>query len=420
MIIIKCLMNKILLCTVLSFSFCPAFQSCRNGSIRETNVGVNGVSRIDSLLSRAVNNREIPGAAAFISLKGRVIFHRAYGYRDLGHRIPMKKDDIFRMASMTKGLTAVAVLQLVERGLLQLEDPVSRFIPEFRNPQVLLKILPDSGFTAKPASGGITIRQLLTHTSGIGYGFQDERYNALIMKNNISEGFEDDDRTSGENIRRLAKIPLLFNPGEKYTYGLSYDVLGVIIEVVSGQRFDAFIRQNILDPLDMSDSYFVVPEKEQYRLVTACQPSETGNGLERTTYPDTAYPRIKTRQYFSGGADLCSTAGDYAKFIQMILNKGVYNRIRILGEQYAGMMLSKQTRFDDGNSYQGFAAWVTNEKGAAGGPMGVGSFGFGGFWDTYGWADPKQDLVAVLLLQMYPVNQHRIHEKFKSLVYSCK
>jgi CubicO group peptidase (beta-lactamase class C family) len=167
-----------------------------------------------------------------------------------------------RMASMTKGLTAVAVFQLLEQGSLQLEDPVSRFIPEFRNPTVLIEILPDSAFTAKPAAGEITIGQLLTHTSGIGYGFQDQRYNALIIKNNISEGFEDDDRTSLENIRRLAKIPLLFEPGEKYTYGLSFDVLGVIVEIVSGMRFDQHIKKHILDPLEMDNSYFNQQKKE--------------------------------------------------------------------------------------------------------------------------------------------------------------
>ena len=127
--------------------------------------------------------------------------------------------------------------------MLFLDEEVSEYIPEFRNPQVLIDVLPDSGYTSKPASGEITIRQLLTHTSGIGYGFQDERYNTIVIKNNISEGFEDDDRTSLENIRRIAKLPLLYEPGEKYTYGLSYDVLGVVIETISGMRYDRYIKK---------------------------------------------------------------------------------------------------------------------------------------------------------------------------------
>ena len=394
-----------------------AFIACSKSSRNNLQITPDRTNLIDSLLTHAVINQEIPGAVAFISQNGKTIFHQAYGFRNIGSQVPMLKNDIFRVASMTKGLTAVAILQLYERGLLLPDDPVSKYIPEFRNPRVLVDILPDSGFTAKPASGEITIRQLLTHTSGIGYGFQDERYNKLITKNNISEGFEDDDRTSLENIRRLAKIPLLNNPGEKYTYSLSYDVLGVTVEIVSGLRFDQYIKQFILDPLGMTDSYFVIPEKEQSRLVAAYQPADNGNGLQLTSYPDTVYPCIKTRQYFSGGADLCSTAEDYGKFIQMVMNKGVYNNARILGERFVKMMLSKQTSLDDGGSTQGFAAWVTNKKGAAEGPMTLGSFGFGGFWDTYGWADVQGDFVAVLLLQMYPTNKYQIHEKFKKLVY---
>jgi CubicO group peptidase (beta-lactamase class C family) len=399
---------------ILSIFF---FRSCSQIKDGQLKTPLYRVNLIDSLLNNAVKNNEIPGAVAFISHNGKEVFHKAFGYRNLENRVPMNNSDIFRMASMTKAMTAIAILQLYERGFLFLDDKVSKYIPEFRNPQILVRILPDSGFISRPASGEITIRQLLTHTSGIGYGFQDERYNALVIKNNISEGFEDDNRTSLENIQRIAKLPLLFEPGAKYTYGLSYDVLGVVVEIVSGLRFDKYIKQYILDPLGMKNSCFIVPESERYRLVKAYQPVEKGNGLEPTTYPDTAYPGIATRQYFSGGADLCSTAQDYGRFIEMILNKGVYNNTRIIGQRFVEMMLSKQTSLDDGNYDQGFAAWVTNPKGAAEGPMAEGSFGFGGFWDTYAWADPKDNFVAVLLLQMYPNNQFRIHEKFKVVTY---
>ncbi len=395
---------------VLSIFFNLSCSNKKNNRLQAPSYRAN---LIDSLLNNAVKNNEIPGAVVYIWRNDKPVFYKAYGYRNMENKVPMLKNDIFRMASMTKGLTAVAVLQLCERGLLFLDDKVSKYIPEFKNPRILINILPDSGFTSRPAASEITIRQLLTHTSGIGYGFQDDRYNALVIKNNISEGFEDDNRTSLENIQRIARLPLLYEPGEKYTYGLSYDVLGVVIEKISGMRFDNYIKQYILDPLGMADSYFIIPEKEQYRLVTAYQPAEKGQGLERTSYPDTAYPCVKTRQYFSGGADLCSTAEDYGKFIQMIKNKGIYDNTRIIGERYIEMMLSKQTTLDDGNSDQGFATWVTNAKGAAEGPMSAGSFGFGGFWDTYGWADPKENFVAVLLLQMYPGNEYKIHEKFK-------
>ena len=400
----------IILIPIASFSCNRGFEHHKTSFSSET-------SLIDSLLNSAVINQEIPGAVACIVLNGKVVYNKAFGWRNIENSIVMKENDIFRMASMTKGLTAVAILQLCERGLLFLDDNISKYIPEFKNPQVLVKILPDSGFVSRPAKSEITIRQLLTHTSGLGYGFQDEKYNALILKNNISEGFEDDSRTSLENIQRLAHIPLLCEPGEKYIYSLSYDVLGVIIEKISGLRFDKYITRNILSPLGMNDSYFLVPAEKQYRLVSIYQPKADGKGLEPTTYPDTAYPTIITRQYFSGGADLCSTAEDYSIFMQMVLNKGSFNNTRILGKRYVEMMLSKQTRFEGGNSDQGFAAWITNVAGAAEGPMSKGSFGFGGFWDTYSWADPEENFVAVLLLQMYPGNQVNIHQKFQNIVY---
>jgi CubicO group peptidase (beta-lactamase class C family) len=203
----------------------------------------------------------------------------------------------------------------------------------------------------------------------LGYGFQDEKYNALIIKNNISEGFEEGSRTSLENIQRLARIPLLCDPGEKYIYSLSYDVLSVIIEKVTGLRFDKYVTKYILTPLGMYDSYFIIPEEKQERLVNVYQPAPNGDGLEPTTY------------------------------------------------QHIEIMLSKQTRFNDGTSDQGFAAWVTNVVGASEGPMSKGSFGFGGFYDTYSWADPEEDFVAILLMQMYPNNRTGIHQKFQNIVY---
>lgn len=410
-------MNKLKTATAAVIFSAALLDSCSYNTSNYTKTSSPGTKIIDSLLNSAVTNKEIPGASAYIVHHGMVVYHKAFGWRNIEDKIPMKEDDILRMASMTKGLTAVSILQLCERGLLFLDDNVSKYIPEFKNPGVLVSILPDSSFTSRPARNEITIKQLLTHTSGLAYGFQDDKYNALIVKNKISEGFEEDSRTSLENVQRLARIPLLCDPGEKYTYSLSYDVLSFIVEKVSGLRFDKYVTKNILKPLGMSDSYFIIPKEKQNRLVSVYQPVNGGIGLEPTFYPHNSYPTIATRQYFSGGADLCSTASDYAIFVQMVLKKGSFNKVRILGKRYIEMMLSKQTRFDDGNSDQGFAAWVTNDIGAVEGPMSKGSFGFGGFYDTYSWADPQEDFVAVLLLQMYPNNIADIHKKFQNIVY---
>jgi len=375
------------------------------------------VQQIDSLLMSSVSNNEIPGASAYVSRNGIELYHSAIGWRNIEKADPLRKDDIFRMASMTKALTAVAVLQLAEKGKLSLDDELHRYIPEFRDPEILLEVLPDSGFTSKPANGEITIRQLLTHTSGIAYGFQDDTYNALTLKNDISEGFEDDSRTSMENILRLAAIPILFEPGEDYVYGMSYDVLGVIIEVVTGLRYDRYIERNILEPLKMKDSYFIVPVAEQHRLPRVYQRCPDKSGLVTTSYPDTAYPVIADKHFFSGGSDLCSTAKDYSKFLRMLMNRGEYDGVRVLEGSSVDTMLSKQTPFDEGGYDQGFAAWVINEEGAVEGSRGKGSFEFGGFYDTFCWTDPETGLIAVMLLQMYPNNDINIHQKFQDIIF---
>jgi CubicO group peptidase (beta-lactamase class C family) len=372
---------------------------------------------LDSLLHEAVINNEIPGAVACIVKGGNIVYHKAFGWQDMEKRLEMNTNAVFRMASMTKGLTAVAVMQLYERGLILLDEPVKKYLPEFDNPMVFSEIAPDSTFSATPAEKDITIRMLLTHTSGIGYGFQNEEYNALVIKNNVSEGFGTDSRTLRDNVRCIAALPLLHEPGGKYTYGMSYDVLGGLIEVVSGMRFDKYIHHYILNPLQMHDSYFLIPEEKSGRLVKVYQPGANDVGLDAAEYELVNYPLIKERKAFSGGADLCSTAADYSNFVEMILDKGEYKGTRILGERYVDMMLSKQTSLKEDGYEQGFSTWVTNENGAAEGPMDVGSFGFGGFFDTYSWADPQKDYVAVLLLQMYPGNRHDIHSKFQRIVY---
>lgn len=374
-------------------------------------------SRLDSLFNAAVINEEIPGAVIYLTKNKNEVYHKAYGFSDLDNKRPLKEDAIFRMASMTKGLTAIAILQLYENGLLSLDDKVSKFIPAFKNPQILVDVLPDSTFTSVPAESEITIHQLLTHTSGIGYGFQDDKYNALVIKNNISEGFCEDKRTSLENTKKIAKLPLLENPGKRNIYSMSYDVLGTVIEIVSGLRYDEYIQQHILTPLEMNSSYFIVPFSDREKMVKVYQPTEDKNSLILTAYNDINYPIIDNKQFFSGGADLCSTAKDYTRFVHMIINKGFYKNKQILGEKYVKMMLSKQTDLEDGDADQGFAAWVTNEKGAEKGPMSIGTYGFGGFFDTYTWTDPKMNFTATLLLQMYPTNVHNIHRKYQEIVY---
>ncbi|MGI9532547.1 serine hydrolase domain-containing protein [Lutimonas sp.] len=374
-------------------------------------------SKIDSLFKITVDKNQIPGAVALIKHKGKIIFHRAYGHRNKELGQEQDTMDIFRLASMTKGLTAAAILQLNEKGLLDLDDDIAKYLPEFKDLIILDSVHQDSSFSGHQTNSHITVRQLLTHSSGIGYGFQNDQYNKLVLHQDVSEGFCQDNRTSRQNTRKIASLPLMQEPGKSFIYSLSYDVLGTLIEVVSGMRYDYYIKENLLEPLHMQNSYFIIPKESREMLVQVYEPSEDGKKLLPASYSDIEYPLMESRQFYSGGADLCGTAEDYTHFIQMIMDGGIYKNTRVLSENSVKMMLSKQTEFDDGDSDQGFSTWVTNSKGAENGFMSKGSFGFGGFFDTYGWADPHLNMNAILLLQMYPNNQVDIHGKYQKLVY---
>jgi len=374
---------------------------------------------LDSLFVAAIAHHEIPAAAVYLSYQGKEIYNKAFGWKNIEENQELQVSDIFRIASMTKSVTAVATLQLVEKGLLKLDDPVSKYISEFKDPVVLIEVLPDSSFTSRPAVGEITIQHLLTHTSGIGYGFQSDKYNALVIKNGITEGFEERPIGLQENTRRIARLPLFHDPGDDWTYSLSFDVLGAVIEVVSSESLDTYYYNHIFLPLGMNDTYFYLPEDKAERLVTVYEHAPNRDDFILTTYPLTQYPVQGAKTYLSGGADLSSTTKDLAIFAQMLLNKGSYNGKRVLGEKYVDMMTSKQSEHGWWDSEIGFGPSITTKAGAVVKPQAENSFEFGGFYDTFCWVDPSNELVAILLLQMYPNNEFDVHYKFRTLAYKC-
>jgi len=318
---------------------------------------------------------------------------------------------------MTKVVTAVGIMQLVEQGMIFIHDPVSKYIPEFKDPVILIKVNQDSSFISRPAKNKITIHHLLTHTGGIGYGFQSELYNALVIKNGISEGFEERPITNIDNAKRIAQLPLLHEPGENYTYSLSFDVLGAIIEIISGQPLDEYFADHIFSPLSMKDTYFYLPEDKVDRLTRVYEYNGDNSGFIPTTYEYTEYPVQGAKMYMSGGGDLNCPVLDIGLFAQMLLNNGELNGVRILGSRYVEMMRSKQNNHGWWNSDIGLGLYITTQDGGAQGSRPEGSFDFGGFFDTWCWADPENELVGVLFLQMYPGNEYKIHEKFQNITY---
>ncbi len=333
-----------------------------------------------------------------------------------------QKDDIFRIASQTKAITSTAVMILWEEGKFRLDDPISKFIPEFKNPQVLDGFkYGDTTYTTKPANQEITIRHLLTHTSGLGYGVidGDERMKMIYEKAGTTDLFTTEDVSIGDVVKKLARLPLHHHPGERFTYSMGLDVLGYFVEVVSGMPFDRFLKERIFDPLGMHDTWFYLPEDRANRLV-AIQRKENGRWANYpSTFYDTNYPIKGARKFFSGGAGLSSTAKDYATFLQMYLNGGELNGVRILSRTTIATMMANQTRdlFGGGNSHHGLAFGVLTEAGVAQGGLGsAGTFEWGGYFNTQYFADPRENIVGIIMKQTQGPTGDQTAWKFKQLV----
>jgi CubicO group peptidase (beta-lactamase class C family) len=338
---------------------------------------------------------------------------------------PMQKDELFRIASQTKGITCAGIMILYEQGKLMLNEPVADFIPEFKNQVVVDKFNPaDSSYTTVPAKRDITIYDLLTHTSGLDYpGIGSKNMIAIYMKAHQYAGFGLAPKGTSllSAMKELAKLPLVHQPGESWTYGLNFDLLGCIIEVVSGKSLNEFLTQNIFEPLGMKDTYFNVPASKASRLATVYTEDSLHNVIkwDKDHFGvDPSYP-LFDKQYFSGGADLTSTAFDYAVFLQMLLNGGTYNGHQILSPRTVDMMTSSQPDvvFNGTNNF-GLSFEVVTDKGAAKGPRNKGSFGWGGFFGTTYWADPKAHLVCLIMTQQTPDSHGDFVSKFETMVYA--
>ena len=377
------------------------------GSPGSAGVSTDRLDRIDRLFEKAVEDGDLPGIVALMARNGKIVYHKAFGMADNQSGRALEKDDIFRIASQTKAITSTAVMMLWEEGRFRLDDPVSRYIPEFRNPQVLATFdYNDTSYTTVPANGGITIRHLLTHTSGIGYGIidSDPRFRMIYRKAGITDLFTTENISIEENVKKLANLPLHHNPGENYIYSEGLDVLGYFIEVLSGMPFDRFLRERLFDPLGMNDTWFYLPEGNASRLVPVQEKSESGEWVPYTSaFYDPGYPVKGARRFFSGGAGLSSTAEDYATFLQMYLNEGELNGIRILSRTTVQFMMANHIGDlwgEDPDSYLGLAFGVLTQKGEdRGGQGSEGTFNWGGYFNTQYFADPREQVIGVLMKQ---------------------
>ncbi len=391
------------------------------------NVGVSNqrLQRVDKMCSQAIEDGQVPGIVALIARKGKIVFHKAYGIADPQTGNDLERDAIFRIASQSKAITATAVMMLWEEGKFRLDDPISKYIPEFANPTVLQRFsYSDTSYSTRPADKEITIRHLLTHTSGIGYGVidGDERIKMIYQKAGVTDLFTTEPITIEESVRKLAKLPLHHDPGEKYTYSEGLDVLGYFIEIMSGMTFAEFLEARLFKPLGMDDTYFYLPESKYDRLVAVS--TRDGNGWINypVTFYDPAYPKTGAKTFYSGGAGLSSTARDYATFLQMYLNGGQLNGHRILSRTTIDFMMDNQfpNVWPDSDEYYGLAFGVTTEKGASRGANGSkGSFRWGGYFNTQYWADPNEELIGIIMKQTRGPVDDETGWKFNILTYQA-
>ncbi|MEO1009674.1 MAG: serine hydrolase domain-containing protein [Bacteroidota bacterium] len=381
------------------------------------------LSRLDRMLENAVKENQIPGAVALIARKGKLVYLKSLGHsNDSGE--PLKTSDIFRMASQTKAVTATAVMMLWEEGHFSLDDPISKWIPEFQNPGILDSLYVDGSYTTSPANKEITIRHLITHTSGMGYGVidADERFGRMYQGAGATELFTTEDITIKESVEKMASLPLHHHPGDKFTYSVGLDVLGYFIEIISGMPLDDFFRTRIFEPLGMEDTHFYLPENKTSRLVQV-QTKENGQWkpLDGGFY-DVDYPKKGAQTFFSGGAGLSGTAEDYAKFLQMYLNMGEFNGKRILSRKTVELIMANQFEHlwpNDGKFY-GLAFSIVNEEGKSIGGLGSeGTFDWGGYFNTKYFADPSEGLIGILMKQTYDIGPDPTTEKFMRLVFQA-
>jgi CubicO group peptidase (beta-lactamase class C family) len=364
------------------------------------------LTRLDAVCQKAVAGNDIPGVVALVARRGKIVYHKAFGMADNAAKRELKRDDIFRIASQTKAIAATAVMLLWEEGKFRLDDPVSKFIPEFKNPRVLKTFqYATTNYTTEPAKSEITIRHLLTHTSGIGYGIidGDERIRMIYQQAGVTDLFTTDAITIGESVRKLAGLPLHHHPGERFTYSEGLDVLGYLVEVVSGMPFDAFLRTRLFEPLGMNDTWFYLPEEKAARLVPVQALKEGQWARYPVTFYDPDYPIQGARKFFSGGAGLSSTARDYATFLQMYLNDGELNGKRFLSRTTVSAIMANQTgdlMGRNGEQCYGLVFGVlTGDGHAKGGKGAVGTFQWGGYFNTQYFADPREKLIGVIMKQ---------------------
>ena len=382
-------------------------------------LSVARLERLHAFMRQEIAAGDYLGAVTLVVRHGKIVEWNAYGSRDLAKNSPLQRDSIFRIYSMTKTVTSVAVLILMEEGRLTLDEPVADFLPEFKNMQVFAGGTADAP-VLRPAARPITIRQLLTHTAGFATGAKDPA--EAVKLYNRFDLHQCADFT--DYCARLSRLPLGAEPGERFSYdGVNLEVLSCLIEVVSGRPFADFLQTRLFDPLGLKDTGFSVPPEKRSRIADICT-NDTPGHLVLAPEKTATHPGEPLNAYSSGAGGLYSTAGDYARFSQMLLNGGELDGISVLGRKTVDLMMQNHlthldppvTEFSDAEGFGlgGSVVLDVARRGLLGSP---GQFGWSGAGSTYYTIDRQEQLVAILMMQHLPSSQHKISGRFYNLVY---
>lgn len=414
-------MRRIVCTLILALGISLSLGLAQWPAAKPSEVGLSAerLERLSRYLHSVVDGNKASGIVALIARKGRLPYLEAFGKLDKETGAPMPTDAIFRIASQSKAVTSVAVMMLFEEGRFLLDDPISKYIPEFAEARVAVPSAEKGarGYATVPVKRPITIRDLLTHTAGISYGDgpAKEEYLAAGIHGWL---LADQTRPLGDVIRKLATLPFDAQPGEKFVYGYNLDILGYLVEKVSGLSLADFIAQKITGPLKMKDTCFFLPENKLDRFTSVFGLDERGVLTRVEDARDNVYVK-GPRMCYSGGAGLLSTAGDYARFLQMLLNGGELDGVRLLSPKSVELMTVDHLEGIYGSEGFGLGFWITKKLGLDGQPGTVGSFGWGGAYHTKYWVDPKEQMVCVLMTQLLPATGSELHDKFHALVYQA-
>ena len=382
------------------------------------------LDRLDRVMQGYIDRNEVAGVVTLVARRGKVVHFSALGQRDVEAGAPMTHDTIFRIASMTKPIASVALMMLYEEGHFQLRDPISRWLPEFSDMQVALPSPEQERLAGRyklvPAARPITVQHVLTHTAGLANtyrGLTQPDFQAMTAARKPAD-------TVGDMVKRLARLPLNFHPGDRWEYGRATDVVGRLVEVMSGQTLDDFLRERIFEPLDMPDTHFYLPQSKLGRFAALYGPGDDGKIV--LTEAPTAESRFvrEPHVYFSGAGGLVSTARDYFRFHQMMLNGGELDGVRLLSRKTIELMTANHTGdygiWLAGPGYGfGLGYAVVTDLGPSGTPRSEGSYYWGGAFGTIFWVDPSEELIGIMLTQVRPYTHLRIREDLATLTYQA-